>query len=50
MTPNLTRRSFLRATAIAGGGAVFAMHLEPFELFAQAAPIPVFQEIGRAHV
>ena len=43
MTPNLTRRSFLRATAIAGGGAVFAMHLEPFELFAQAAPIPIFQ-------
>ncbi len=43
MTPNLTRRSFLRATAIAGGGAVFAMHLEPLELFAQAAPVPVFQ-------
>jgi isoquinoline 1-oxidoreductase beta subunit len=43
MTPNLTRRSFLRATALAGGGAVFAMHLDPLELFAQAPQTPTFQ-------
>jgi isoquinoline 1-oxidoreductase beta subunit len=45
MTATLTRRSFLRASALAGGGAVFAMHLEPLELFAQApapAPMPTF--------
>ena len=35
---NLTRRSFLQASALAGGGAVFAMHLDPLELFAQGPP------------
>jgi len=43
MTTNLTRRTFLRATALAGGGAVFAMHLDPLELFAQAPQTPIFQ-------
>ena len=36
--PALTRRSFLRATAAVGGGAVFAMHLDGLELFAQGPP------------
>ena len=38
LNPTLTRRSFLRATAIAGGGAVFAMHFDALELFAQGPP------------
>src|SRR5688572_12573696 len=38
LNPTLNRRSFLRATAIAGGGAVFAMHFDALELFAQGPP------------
>ncbi|HET9266539.1 MAG TPA: molybdopterin cofactor-binding domain-containing protein [Vicinamibacterales bacterium] len=38
MTKNLSRRSFIRVSAIAGGGAVFALHLDPSELFAQGPP------------
>ncbi|HSJ40801.1 MAG TPA: molybdopterin cofactor-binding domain-containing protein, partial [Xanthobacteraceae bacterium] len=38
MTKNLSRRSFIRVSAIAGGGAVFALHINPAELFAQGPP------------
>ena len=38
LNPTLNRRSFLRATAIAGGGAVFAMHFDVLEVFAQGPP------------
>jgi len=42
VTTNLSRRSFIKVSALAGGGAIFALHLEPAELLAQygAAPSP----------
>ncbi len=41
MTPMvLTRRSFLRATALSGGGLMIAAYLDPVDLFAQAPTRP----------
>ena len=40
MTKNLSRRSFIKVSAIAGGGAVFAQHVSPAELFAQYGTAP----------
>ena len=39
LNPSVTRRTFLRATAIAGGGAVFALHFDALELLAQGPPL-----------
>jgi isoquinoline 1-oxidoreductase beta subunit len=35
MTKNLNRRSFIKVSALAGGGMLVAFHLDPAELFAQ---------------
>jgi len=40
VTKNLSRRSFIKVSAIAGGGAVFALHISPAELFAQYGTAP----------
>src|SRR5262245_48362148 len=38
MTKMLSRRSFLRVTAMAGGGLMVVAHLDPLEVLAQAPP------------
>src|SRR5687767_2780436 len=38
MTKNLNRRSFIKVSALAGGGMVVAFHTDPAVLFAQGPP------------
>src|SRR6185369_8213095 len=38
MTTNLSRRSFLRVSALAGGGIMLALHIEPSDVLAQGPP------------
>jgi isoquinoline 1-oxidoreductase beta subunit len=42
----LDRRSFLRVTAVAGGGMMIALHLEPAELLAQGPPAGGFDPLA----
>ena len=42
----LDRRSFLRVSAIAGGGMMVALHLDPAEVFAQGPPAGGFDALA----
>jgi isoquinoline 1-oxidoreductase beta subunit len=45
-TASINRRSFIKVTALAGGGLLVALQLDPADVFAQspgAAPAPAFQ-------